>query len=92
MRPAIEHPVASIGPQNKHVLDTLTIAYRCAMGLAERGYVVIEVLTRNHKPIVWVQPCKQLESLHGREYKWNRFESTMQADVDGCRVQWKVMH
>jgi len=91
MRPSIEHPAASIGLQNKHALDTLGVAYSCALRLAENGYTVIRILIENHKPLIWIQPCNHCSQLGGHEYKWNRRECILQADVDGCRVHWKVM-
>lgn len=92
MKPRIEHPAASIGMQNKHALDTLTLAYSCALRLAEDGFTVLRAVIENHKPVIWIQPEQRCESLGGGEYKWNNRESTMQADIGGCRVQWTVVH
>ena len=91
----IEHP-AQIGFGNKSVLDGMTVAYRCALRLAEMGFTITSIAIESGKPVIWVQPCKRCERLAGG---WYRREPgplgpryTMQATVDGCRVQWSVYH
>jgi len=91
----IQHPT-SIGVQNKHALDTLTIAYACALGLAGNGYTVLSVLVAHHRPVIWIQPSLRCEALGGVEYKRESTpagqQGVMQANVNGCRVQWTVVH
>jgi hypothetical protein len=90
-RPQIEHP-GTLGEGNRHVLDTLTVAYQAALQLAEDGFTVekVEIATRN--PRIWIVPCRRCAALRGvatvtRGVAGGR-ELVMAANVRGAQVQW----
>lgn len=90
-RPQIEHP-GTLGEGNRHVLDTLTVAYQAALQLAEDGFTVekVEIAARN--PRIWITPCRRCASLHGvatvTRGSADGREQVMAARVRGAQVQW----
>lgn len=90
-RPQIEHPGA-IGKGNSHILDTLTVAYRAALKLAEDGYTVQSVEVSGRNPIIWVLSSRRCDKLGGVATvirgRANGREIVMAAKVHGAQVQW----
>ena len=89
----IEHP-CQMGPQNKHILDTLTSAYRAALHLAEEGFTVLDVRIGTRNPRVFIQNCGRCRKLRGtsaavRVGPQGR-EHVMVANVHGAQVEWIV--
>lgn len=57
------HSPRVIGPQNAHILDTATDAYRAAMDLAEQGFTVLSITIGESKGIVKLLGVKRLKHL-----------------------------
>jgi hypothetical protein len=91
-RPQIEHPTRSIGAQNAHVLDSVTVVYRAALMLAEEGYTVMSVHVEGHAPVIRIAECARCKKLHGVPYIFRRgpagSEREMVALVHGAQVRW----
>lgn len=90
-----EHPSFTIGPQNKHVLDTLCAAYRAGLALAEEGFTILGVEVGTRNPVVWVQNAAPCAALGGaaklvRKGAWGCRETTMVAAFMNCQIQWRV--
>lgn len=90
---AIDHP-GSIGVHNKHVLDTLSDAYRASLELAEQGLTVVSVRVEGRNPIILIKDSARCKALRGssaavRSGPRGR-EQMMVAVVKGCQVQWVV--
>lgn len=91
-RPQIEHAAGNIGAGNSHILDTLTVAYRAALQLAEDGFTVLNVEIAGRNPRIWIQNCGRCARLKGvttitRNAQTGR-EYVMVAYLHGAQVQW----
>lgn len=80
--------------QNAHVHAAVNTVVQCVEVLIERGITVLSVAVEGRRPIVWVQHTPQCWLLTG---SWYRVEHdkrgtvyTWQAELNGCRVQWRV--
>lgn len=88
---AIEHP-GSIGEQNRHILNTLSDAYRASLELAEQGFTILKVSIKERNPKVFIQGCGRCHRLHGysaaTRHGPNGREHVMVANIKGAQVEW----
>lgn len=87
----IEHPPALVA-QNRHVLDQLSRAYRCALHLTDAGFTVLSVHIECRRPVLWIQhapACAHLGGVWIVHHPTPRgAERVMVAVIEGCQVQW----
>lgn len=96
MSAQIEHPEHQLGPQNTHILDTLTEGYNAAMELAGKGFTVLAVTARDSHAVVEIQRCAACRFLRGlplaeRTTPQGR-ERKMAVTIRGARVQWSEFY
>lgn len=87
------HP-NSIGEQNRHMLDTLTDAYKAALDLSEQGYTVLAIEIGKRNPIVRIQGERKCAKLHGAVKIIHGTpggrEETWCCNHKGAQVEWRA--
>lgn len=88
------HSERARNAQNAHVQMEMGAAMACVEELARDGFTVLRVEVEGGRPVIWIQACGRCSRLGGSWYRrahtGGGLEFTWQAEVGGCRVQWKT--
>lgn len=88
------HTTSRISQQNAHINAAVHSVAHCVETLIERGFTVLSIAVEGRRPIVWIQHTAHCRHLTGAWYRVEQATQgcvyTWQADLDGCRVQWRV--
>ncbi len=86
---------AVIGPQNDHVLRSLSIAFAAALDLAEKKFTVLDVKIGSRNPVVVIQGERRCASLKGAVKTIHGVPGGRQCTMvfpheKGAQIEWRA--